>query len=235
MKARLVLALLAGAGMTALPAAPAAAQQAERDWSETVAVTPEGGYRMGNPDAPVQVVEFVSLTCGHCATFSAEGMGPLVEEHVRTGAVSFELRNFFLNAPDLVAAIVSRCAAPEDYFALSGEILKEQRTWLGRIQAMSEAEHATIGEMDPLPGMARVADLSGLDDIAARHGVTPDALAACFADESRASTLVTMRQAAEADFGVQGTPSFAVGGRLAPGVHDWAGLEPLLRPEGGGS
>lgn len=234
MRARLLAAALAGAALAAAPAPPAAAQQAQADWTRTVAATPEGGYRIGNPDAPVKVIEFVSLTCPHCAHFSAEAMPELVGEHVKSGRVSFELRNYFLNGIDLVASLVSRCAAPDDYFALSAAILAEQPDWVGRIQALGPEAREEIGALGPMAGMVRVAREAGLDAIAARHGVGADALAACLADPDRAETLVLMQQAAERDFGVDSTPSFAVNGRLVPGVHDWSALEPLLEPPGSG-
>lgn len=233
MKAAILFAALAGAAAIAAPPA-AAAQEAQRDWSRAVAITPEGGYRMGNPDAPVKVVEFVSLTCGHCAHFSAEAMTPLVERYVRTGRVSFELRNFYLNAIDLVAAVTSRCAAPEDYFAISGEVLRQQEQWVARIRGFGEAERQEIGTLSPSDAMKRIADRAGLQAIAARHDVTPAELSACFADQGRMKRLVEMRQAAEREFGVNSTPSFVVNGKLVPGVHDWATLEPLLRPASGG-
>ena len=39
-------------------------------WTEIVSETPEGGYRMGNPDAPVKLVEYASITCPHCGEFA---------------------------------------------------------------------------------------------------------------------------------------------------------------------
>ena len=49
----------------AVAGAPAPAGQ---NWAETVAKTPEGGFRMGNSDAPVKLVEYGARTCPTCAT-----------------------------------------------------------------------------------------------------------------------------------------------------------------------
>ena len=43
------------------------------DWSEMVSETPEGGFVMGNPNAPVKLVEYGSMTCPHCAEFQEAG------------------------------------------------------------------------------------------------------------------------------------------------------------------
>jgi protein-disulfide isomerase len=69
MKGRLLLTALAGIALAALPAADGAAQKgkaaAQRDWTQTVARTPEGGFRMGNPNAPVKLIEYLSFACPH--------------------------------------------------------------------------------------------------------------------------------------------------------------------------
>ena len=52
------------------------AAPAGKQWSTTVTKTAEGGYRMGNPDAPIKLVEYGSRSCPHCKRF-AEESGPL--------------------------------------------------------------------------------------------------------------------------------------------------------------
>ena len=48
------------------------------EWRDTVTVTDMDGYMIGNPDAPIKLVEYASLTCPTCARFAAEGMEPLI-------------------------------------------------------------------------------------------------------------------------------------------------------------
>ncbi|MFN3944282.1 MAG: DsbA family protein [Allosphingosinicella sp.] len=233
---RLVIAALAGAAAVAAPLAIAPAQapkaaKAQRDWTQVIARTPEGGFRMGNPEAPIKLVEYLSLTCGHCATFAAEGMPALLNEHVRPGRVSVEYRNFVLNPFDLSASLLSRCAADRRYFALSGEIMARQSEWMGRVRDLDRAQVEAIDSLPPMARLARIAEITGLTDIAARHGINADAARACLADENGVARLVQMREAGTA-LGVHGTPSFLVNGRLVE-AHHWAALRPLLRPPGG--
>ena len=49
------------------------------------AVTPEGGFRMGDPKAKIAIVEYGSLTCPHCRHFAETAVKPLVDQYVRTG------------------------------------------------------------------------------------------------------------------------------------------------------
>ncbi|HEX2762279.1 MAG TPA: thioredoxin domain-containing protein, partial [Allosphingosinicella sp.] len=81
MKALLAAAALAGAALGSAPADAAPVRRSApvaRDWTRTVVATPEGGFRMGNPAARVKLVEYGSLTCGHCAAFSRAGVGTLL-------------------------------------------------------------------------------------------------------------------------------------------------------------
>ncbi len=226
---RLLAALLAvfALAVPAAVAAQGAARPAQRDWTQVVSQTPEGGYRMGNPQAPIRVVEFLSLTCPHCAQF-ARASGPQLMTYVRSGRVSLEYRNFVLNGLDLAASFLSRCASPQSYFALTHSMLASQGQWMGRMQALTPAQQQAMEGQPPLETMRRVVAASGLDAIAARHGITPAQTRACLSNQAGFDRVLQMQQAG-ANYGVTGTPTFAINGRIAGSVHDWATLEPLLR------
>ena len=73
---------------------------------------------MGNPDAPVKLVEYASLTCPHCARISpTKATAALRDTYVRSGQVSWEFRHFLLNAPDLALSLLARCQPPAAFFA----------------------------------------------------------------------------------------------------------------------
>ncbi|HEX8641068.1 MAG TPA: thioredoxin domain-containing protein [Allosphingosinicella sp.] len=229
MKTKLLFAAAALAGLPVhiVPAGTALAQ-AQRDWTQVVSRTPEGGFRMGNPNAPVKLVEYLSLTCSHCAHFAHEGTPRLIQNYVRSGRVSLEYRNFVLNAYDLAASFLSRCAAPQDYFALNHAILGGQEQWMGRIEGFTAEQRQQLQSLQPIQGMQRIVAWTGLDAIGARHGISAEEARACLGNQSQLDRVLQMREAGDTA-GVQGTPSFAINGRLAPNVHDWASLEPLLR------
>jgi len=229
---RRLLALALASLVLAAPAAtPAQQRPAQRDWTQAVAVTPEGGFRMGNPAAPVKVVEYLSLTCPHCAHFAHEGTPRLIANHVRTGRVSLEYRNYVLNAYDLAATFLSRCAAPARYFALSHELLGSQSAWMGRMQNLTVAQRTELRGLPPLQAMQRIVPLLGLDPVAARHGMSPAAQRTCLSDQAAFDRIGAMRQAADAA-GVAGTPTFAINGTVLQ-VNDWPSIEQAIRQAGG--
>lgn len=212
-----------------LPAAPKAARA---DWAKTLAVTAEGGYRVGNPAAPVKLVEYASLTCDHCAKFAAEGVPALLAGPIKSGRVSFEFRNFVRDPVDLAAALLSRCAAPERFFALTHRYFASQQDWNARYAAATEAQRNAVDALPQAKKLAGFASLGGLDSMAVQAGVTPQKAAACLADTAAVSRLAEMRKVAVEQHKVQGTPSFLVNGRLVE-AHDWQALQPLLGPPGG--
>src|SRR5436305_5508538 len=115
---------------------------AKVDWARTVSVTSEGGFRMGNPNAKVAVVEFGSLACPHCRHFEETGFKPLVQGYVRTGRVSYEFRNLLLNAPDISVSLLAHCAGPAKFFPMSEVVFATQPQWFDRIAKMSDAQKA---------------------------------------------------------------------------------------------
>ena len=233
---RLVLVLIAAAAAALAPAgAGAAAAQgsaaAQRDWTRNVVVTPEGGFRMGNPDARVKVVEYLSLTCPHCADFARTGVPSLVRDHVRSGRVSLEYRNFVLNPIDATASVLARCAGPGQFFPMVEHLLATQEQWMGQVSNFIQSERDSINALPMPQRLARVAEQGGLTAIAARYGVPLAQARQCLGDEAGLNRLAEMYQAASA-LGVDGTPTFLINGRKVP-VNTWREIEPLIRRAGG--
>ena len=81
-------------------------------------MTPEGGFRMGNPAAPIKLIEYGSLACPHCRHFAETGYKPLLQNYVRTGRVSYEFRNLLISGPDISVSLLARCFGP-------GQVLRD--------------------------------------------------------------------------------------------------------------
>ncbi|MEO7178610.1 MAG: thioredoxin domain-containing protein [Allosphingosinicella sp.] len=227
--------LLLGAAASAVPAvaaAPAARRAAVRaDWARNVVATPEGGFRMGNPAAKVKLVEYGSLTCGHCANFAKAGMASLVGTYVRSGKVSYEYRNFILNGLDVAATLVARCGGPSRFFPIADRLYATQGQWMGRVSGLTEAQKAQMNALPENQRLGRVAELAGLLQIGAQNGIASASAKRCLADPSALGRLGKIAEAANAQ-GVGGTPTFFINGANI-GTHTWATLEPILRDGAG--
>ncbi|MBV9931640.1 MAG: thioredoxin domain-containing protein [Alphaproteobacteria bacterium] len=223
----------------AAPAAPVrhrpvphrAAAPAARDWSRTVAPTPEGGFRMGNPAARVKVVEYGSLACPHCRHFEQTGYGPLVHNYVRRGRVSYEFRNLIINAPDISVSLLARCAGPANFFAMSAAVYAGQPQWMQKLMSLSPAQKAELEKMSDAQRILRFAAIAGFPQVAARYGVTPARARQCLANPAGLKRLLAMADAANRA-GVDHTPTFFVNGAKTEAAT-WEQLEPVIRKAGG--
>ena len=227
---RLLIALVM---LFALPLQSAAAKPApaKHDWSRTVALTPDGGFRMGNPAAPVKLIEYGSLACPHCRHFEETGYKPLVQNYVRTGRVSYEFRNLLINGPDIAISMLTRCAGPAKFFPMSEQVYATQLEWQTRIENMSDADKAALDGMTDAQRVVRFAELGAMHQLAARFGVSPARARQCLNDSKAMKGLIDMTQAAT-DKGIDHTPTFIINGKVTSAAT-WGDLEPLLRQAGG--
>jgi protein-disulfide isomerase len=209
--------------------ASAPATAADGKWLETVAATPEGGFRMGNPDAPVKLVEYASLTCPHCAHFSGEGAEELKAKYIATGQVSWEFRNFLLNPVDTAAALVARCQGATPFFKLTEELFAKQSEWTARYGEIPEAEVNRISTLPEEQRFAALAKAGGLDAFFTSRGIPQAKVEQCLGDKAALEQLVAIRKLGTEQDKITGTPAFIIDGTLAEGAYDWATLEPKLQ------
>jgi protein-disulfide isomerase len=230
MGARALAAALA-AFMLAVPAsAPAAprarAPVAHRDWSQIAVRTPEGGVRIGNPAAPVKLIEYGSISCPHCAAFSAEGALALRTRHVRSGRVSWEYRPYLIFPTDPGIFMLLNCLGPARFFPAAEQLYASQNDWYGRVRALPADQVERLQAMQPIEQAAALVHAAGLDPFFRARGLSPAQINACLANRAGIDRLVAIARHAN-DLGVHGTPTFFINGRSI-GTVEWARLEPML-------
>lgn len=216
-----------GSGETVAPvAAPAGTT-----WSQTVTRTEQGGWLVGNPDAPIQLVEYGSLTCPACARFAEEGSKALLENYVDSGRVSFELRSAVIHGVvDLMLTRLIECApvtaaiplADQVWFNL-GEI---QQTYMARQDAMNQALQLPENQR-----FVALGDVGGFTQFFAARGISTDQSNACLADAAAMMQLAETTQGAMEADNVTGTPTFFLNGQKIDAVR-WAEVEGALQRAG---
>lgn len=210
----------------------AVAPPAGTEWTTVVSETPESGMRMGNPDAPIKIVEYGSLTCPACAAFSVQGTEPLKTKYIATGKVSWEYRSLLLHAPDLMASLAYKCGGPAPFFALLDASYADMQNWLGKLAELPQAEQQRLQSLPIAAQNTEYARLSGRDEFVIQRGITREALAQCLADPAKIAALDKVRKDAFEKYNVQGTPTFFINDAVVPNVATWADLEPQLRAAG---
>lgn len=201
-----------------------------QSWADTVNVSEADGFVLGNPDAPIKLIEYGSLTCGACAMFSEQAKDSLKEKYINTGVVSFELRNQIHNGIDLVLARLVRCGAPEQFHPLSQEVWSNLQPIIERANANAAAMEAAqnLPEEQRFAGVAQAA---GLLDFFAARGVSADQARTCLSDVPSVTAIGKRSAQQSEELGVTGTPTFFINGQNQ-GTLNWARLEPMLQAAG---
>lgn len=223
----------AGNNSSAPPVSTAPLQQVEApngDWTQMVSETAEGGYLMGNPNAPVKLVEYGSLTCPHCAEFEETGGEKLKNEYVKSGQVSWEFRPFLLGAQDVGITMLLRCQGPGPFYRLTEQLYADQRNWFQGFQNISPADQQRI---QTLPAQQRVLELtkaSGIDQFFRQRGMPEQKINACLTDQAGLTRVTGITQKAIQDIpNFPGTPTFLINGEMVENTATWELLEPKLR------
>lgn len=160
----------------------------------TIEATETGIVEMvqGSPDALVEVIEYASYTCPHCATFHANQFQQIKENYIDTGLVRFVYREVYFDQPGLWASMVARCGGEMRFFGITGMLYETQQSW--------------AREPD---GAAIAAALRNIGKVA---GLTDAELDVCMTDADKAQNLMAWyRTNADTD-NVQGTPTFRIDG-----------------------
>ncbi len=206
------------------------APPAGKQWADVVAATPEGGFRIGNPDAPLKLVEYGSHTCSHCAEFSVEGSGKLRDHYVASGVVSYEIRNLIREPLDLTIAVLARCSGPEAFHPLAEQVWAN----LGPIFDEANKNKDVYAAAMEKTGAARfegIAQAAGLFDFFAARGISRDQANKCLSNTDSFKQIVDRSEKDSEDLNLTGTPTFFLNGKRID-VTTWDAVEPILQTAG---
>ena len=160
---------------------------------------------LGNPEAPITIVEYASLTCPHCAHFANDVLPELKKEWIDTGKARLVLRDFPLDEPALRAAMIARCAPPERYYAFADTFFAAQEKW--------------VRSGDYREALARLAKLGGMGQAE---------FDTCIKNTDLENKIVEGRLRATQELDVNSTPTFFVNGSKLAGAPTKEEFEKLL-------
>jgi len=213
--------LLAGAGKP-LPA------NAARNWNATVVKTADEGYLLGNPDAPVKLVEYISYTCPHCAHFEQESDAQLRIGFIATGKGSIEVRSYLRNGLDVTMSLLAHCGPPSKFFGTHSALLRSQSQWMATASTLTEAQRQRWASPNFATGMRAVASDLNLYEIMEKRGIERAQVDRCLADKPLADRLAKgTKDASEID-DINATPGFKLNGVVLAGTYSWDALKPQI-------
>ena len=146
---------------------------------------------LGDINAPIQFVEYVSLTCSHCAEFHVQKLPILKEKYIDKGKLRLEMRDFPLDGLALRAAAMARLVAKEKYYKFVNVLFKSQERWSRNKDPINE-----LKKMGRLAGLNKSKIDASIDQMELLEGI------------------FKMRQQAEKDWNIQSTPSFVINNKF---------------------
>jgi protein-disulfide isomerase len=99
----------AAAPAAAAPALELPASTGSVDVAALMAAGPLKEMELGNPAAPVTVIEYASLTCGHCGAFHTSTFKELQAKYIDTGKIRFIFREYPFDALAEAGFMLARC------------------------------------------------------------------------------------------------------------------------------
>ncbi|MFG6572072.1 thioredoxin domain-containing protein [Sulfitobacter sp. 1A13353] len=182
--------MTAGTGLAAMGRKPDAGEAALPRASDSVVEIPD--MILGDPAAPVEIIEYASFTCSHCARFQATVKPRLVAEQIETGQAKFIFREVYFDRPGIWASLMARAAGANRFFAVSDLLYERQRDWLSGDPAEIARNLRKIGKI---------------------AGMQEEALEEAFSDADKAEALVAWQETNLARDGVNATPTVFVDGK----------------------
>lgn len=167
----------------------------------------EGDAIVGSITAPVTVIEYASMTCGHCANFDKNVVQPLKADYVAKGKVAYALRDLPLDKLAYAVSKVQRCGTDEQFHDLNKAFFAYQQQW-------------TMAQ-DKLAAIANIAKLGGMSS---------DDVEACILNDKVQQKVENMRNSGIA-LGVNATPTVFVNGKMYTGIGTYAQLKKIIDAE----
>lgn len=149
---------------------------------------------LGDANAPVEIIEYASLTCPHCGDFHRDKLDTLKKDFIDTGKAKLVFRDFPFDRVGLGGAMIARCVAPDRYYQVLDVIYKKQEEW--------------VTSKDPMGELRKIGRFAGLSDAD---------IDTCLADKKLMDGILQHRVDAMQKYKVEATPSFIINGELITG------------------
>jgi protein-disulfide isomerase len=166
---------------------------------------------MGNPKAPVTLIEYGAPTCNICAYFAANEFPQLKREYIDTGKIFYVFRTFPLRPMDGDVEKMARCLPEDKYFGFIDLLWRNQPKW-------DAAEYPGIA--DPHGELMQQARIAGMSTEQAEK---------CIANKAEDERINKVSAEAEQKYNLTGTPTFIVDGvPQSSGAVPYADLAKVL-------
>jgi protein-disulfide isomerase len=162
---------------------------------------------LGDQNAPVNMIEYASLTCPHCAHFDADVFPELKRAYIDTGKLYYVFREMPGDGVALRAAMLARYVPKDHFFDFIHGLYHTQRVWAD--PALWNDRNKTVTEkLTPLATIAKE-----------QAGISRDRFDMCMDDQKLMDQVIAQVKRGVDEFGVNETPEIYLNGRKFTGYR----------------
>ena len=198
----------AAAVVFAMSSQDAPERQVDVDPAVLEEVGPLQDMVLGEPDAPVTIIEYASLTCPHCAAFHKQVYPEIKSEYIDTGKAKLIFREFPFDSIATAGSMLARCAEPKHYFGFIDVMFEQQSEWL------------SLGS-----------PMEGIQEIARQGGFSNEQFQECITDTDVLEGIRWIQERGANEFGVESTPTFFINGVKVVGARPFEVLQPIIEEQ----
>ncbi len=162
---------------------------------------------IGKSDAKIIIIEYASMTCGHCGRFHRDLLPKLKSKYIDTGLARLIVREFPLEKVALGVSLLPRCVSPGKRYDFVAALFDRQQWWLQR------------GNVRPK-----------LLVMSKEFGMTKRAFEECLSNELLVERILSGRKRAIEEFGVKSTPTFFINGKPLAGPQSIEEFDEIIEP-----
>ncbi len=232
--AAIALASCGGSGSDAKeqPKVAAVAATDGASWTQTITETADGGFVMGNPDAPITLVEYGSLTCGHCKAFADAADEELYNDFIATGKVAFEFRNYLLHPADAIGAAIMTCGGKDRYYPLMKNIYANQGEFIETAMKNSEQTPPDLAALPDNQKFIALGKYFSMDAFFGARGFGAQDINQCLSKSENVLAVQNKSNQASSEYEVSGTPTFMINGTVIRDANTWPAIKERLQAAG---
>ncbi len=178
------------------------------------ALAVDGAHDMilGDRDAPIEIIEYASMTCAYCARFHTDTFPDLKKHYIDTGRARLVFREYPLDRLALAVSALARCGGNNRFFGFIDVLFRTQEQWI-------EAE-------DPIEELRSIVRSGGRD---------PALVDRCVGDGATIRLILEGVLEAQSTYDVKSTPTLVINGTVIAGNPGFAALDEMLQEIEAGS
>lgn len=153
---------------------------------------------VGNKDAKVLIVEYASMTCGHCASFHKDVYKHIKKDFIDKGEVAFVYRHMPWGNLALAVSKITDCAGEKNREKFISAYFNTQQQW--------------TRAADPLASITQIARLGGMD---------AEQVDKCLMNSDIHESIITTKETGISKLSIESTPTVYINDKKIVGTQSY--------------